>query len=180
MAKSTCSIEGCPRPLAARGWCHTHYEYWRRTGTPVYVPRTEQERFWSKVDKTGGCWLWTGPQAGRGFRERKSYGVFSIGERKVYAHRYAYELLVGPIPDDLELDHLCRVKFCVNPAHLEAVTADVNKARALPFRKPRTHCPKGHPYVGDNVTRYGRVGALRCRACTRDYEETRRPRRNAA
>ena len=135
---------------------------------------TEVERFWTKVDKTGGCWLWTGPQSGKGWRERKSYGVFSIGPKKIYAHRYAYESLVGPIPEGRELDHLCRVKHCVNPAHLEPVTFVENQRRAVPFRKPKTHCPKGHAYVGDNMMRVGSRRALRCRTCTREYDRCRK------
>lgn len=75
-----------------------------------------------------GCWLWTGTVLGSG------YGQFRVGMGHVRAHRFAYELLVGPIPEALTLDHLCRVTSCVNPLHLEPVTASENIKRAVPFR----------------------------------------------
>ena len=82
-----------------------------------------QERFWAKVRKTDGCWLWTGSHNGLGYGTIRSVG------RKMYVHRYSYELLVGPIPAGLELDHLCRVPGCVNPDHLEPVTHAENLRR---------------------------------------------------
>jgi HNH endonuclease len=90
---------------------------------------TEAERFWAKVDKTESCWLWTGALA-------KGYGQFG-GTRKqrIQAHRWAYQELVGSIPEGLELDHLCRVRRCVNPAHLEPVTHSVNIMRSVPYRR---------------------------------------------
>src|ERR1051326_2493639 len=80
--------------------------------------RDPADRLWEKVDKTESCWL---------LRGTKGYGNIHIStspgrEIKVPAHRFVYELLVGPVPDGLVLDHLCRVKNCVNPAHLEPVT----------------------------------------------------------
>jgi hypothetical protein len=94
-----------------------------------------------------GCWIWTGCWS------RKSYGVAGVvsangrGGGK-HAHCVIYELLVGPIPNGLQLDHLCRIKPCVNPDHLEPVTNIVNQERnAL----ARTHCKWGHPFSGDNV-----------------------------
>jgi hypothetical protein len=91
-------------------------------------PESLRERFWSKVNKYGpnGCWLWTASIAPNG------YGHFyrgTTGGR--VAHRFAYELLVGPIPEGLQLDHLCSNRGCVNPDHLEPVTAAINTRRAL-------------------------------------------------
>lgn len=84
-------------------------------------------RFWPKVDKVSspcGCWLWTSVIAPTG------YGMFAGGRgAMVYAHRWAYEATVGPIPDGLVIDHLCRNTRCVNPDHLEAVTQRVNTHR---------------------------------------------------
>lgn len=83
------------------------------------------ERFWSKVDRDGGpdcCWPWLAARA-------NGYGKFYVDGRMVRAHRFAYELLVGPIPEGLVLDHLCAVTFCVNPAHLEPVTQRENARR---------------------------------------------------
>ena len=82
-----------------------------------------QQRFWAKVNKTPDCWLWTGGKTGEG------YGVFSLHGRDVRAYRYAYELLVGAIQSGLFIDHLCRVPACVNPAHLQPVTPQINSQR---------------------------------------------------
>lgn len=115
-----CSVDGCDRRSSSRGWCRLHYERWQRCGTPERPTKVEQ--FWMRVDKADaeGCWLWTGAVVGDG------YGRFS---HDLYAHRYAYELLVGPIPDGLHIDHLCRTPLCVNPAHMEPVTAAENNRR---------------------------------------------------
>jgi hypothetical protein len=81
--------------------------------------RDTEQRFWSKVDKSSDCWLWTASVNGSG------YGQFAVGSRSdgtkhpARAHVYAYEMLVGPVPAGFELDHLCRVRSCVNPAHLK-------------------------------------------------------------
>lgn len=121
-------------------------------------------RFWSKVDLDGpgGCWLWTAGDNGEG------YGRFWTGTGSMQAHRFAYELLVGPIPEGLQIDHLCRVRRCVNPAHLEPVTQRENILRGTsPQAKnaTKTHCPKGHPYNEEN-TRWHR-GSRYCRVCPR-------------
>ena len=97
-----------------------------------------EQRFWKYVDKTGDCWNWLGGSYGAG------YGGFYIGggrenRKRAYAHRFAYEHHVGPIPEGLEIDHLCRNRRCVNPDHLEkAVTHQVNQLRAGPHR-PRKY-----------------------------------------
>lgn len=104
----------------------------RKTGGKI--PSPIHERFWAKVNKTETCWLWTGAKIGKG------YGMFWIGptlrsEHFSVAHRYAYQLLVGPIPHKKQLDHLCRVKLCVNPKHLEPVTNRENCMRGIRARK---------------------------------------------
>lgn len=119
----------------------------------------------------GPCWLWTGAIGSGG------YGTLHLDVERgpVGAHRFSYELHVGPIPDGLQLDHLCRVKHCVNPLHLEAVTASENTLRAVPFRgpiRPRTHCKKGHPLSGDNV--YGHNGKRTCKTCKADRQRAYR------
>lgn len=120
---------------------------------------TVLDRFWSKLDKSDGCWLWTAAC------NRDGYGAFSVNGRMVKAHRFAYEELVGPIPDGLVIDHLCRNRECVNPAHLEPVTHVENVRRGRPGDQNRrkTHCPMGHPY--DDANTIHKNGRRFCRAC---------------
>ena len=130
---------------------------------PMLIHPTPEQRFWSKVDKSGDCWTWQGSFS-------RSYGQFSLRHRKsVRAHRFAYELESGPIPAGLQIDHLCRNRACVNPAHLEAVTARVNTLRsdAITARLARrTQCGKGQPYDEAN-TRHEGGNRRRCRTCDR-------------
>jgi hypothetical protein len=120
---STCTSDGCDRVSLARGACRMHYLRWWRSQPPQ--PRQSlADRFWSKVDRSGPCWLWTGGTSNAG------YGHFHPTKRQGKgAHRVAYELVRGPIPEGLELDHLCRVVTCVNPDHLEPVTHAENMRR---------------------------------------------------
>jgi hypothetical protein len=168
MRESTCSIPGCDRKHYGRGWCRRHWKKWRRNGDPLagrweYLPTIEQ-RFWQKVEKTDTCWWWRGaltPQDGGHFR-----GAFRVNGRLQKAHRVAYELVVGPIPDGLQIDHLCRNPQCVNPAHLEPVTGAENTRRADPNapRRAATHCQRGHPF--DEANTYRRPdGSRTCLAC---------------
>ena len=96
-----------------------------------------------------GCWIWAGYIANNG------YGQHTYKGRTYKAHRLVYELLVGPIPDGLQLDHLCRVRCCVNPAHLDPVTQKENVLRGESFsavNASKTHCCKGHPLTPDNIS----------------------------
>lgn len=120
---------------------------------------TRLERFWARVDKSGDCWLWTGSRSGNG------YGRLWLNKHMIYAHRFAYELLVGPIPEGLQIDHLCRVRHCVNPAHLEPVTQGVNIRRGRNWQREKSHCPQGHPYDRENTHWYRSMRY--CRACDR-------------
>ena len=88
-------------------------------------------RFWSKVDKTNECWEWTASTTGNG------YGQFWINGKLTGAHRVSYEMEYGPIPDGLQIDHLCENKLCVRPSHLEAVTQQENLRRAVVNKRQR-------------------------------------------
>jgi hypothetical protein len=185
------SCEHCEQPVLARGWCSKHYSRWRVHGDPLAIKTLrgvpEEERFWRQVRKTDTCWLWTGPVV-------MTYGhLLLTGQVRVLAHRYSYELLVGSIPDGLELDHTCHDpktcqppcphRLCVNPAHLEPVTRAENNRRSGGLgtvNAAKTHCPHGHPYDEVN-TRYGKnkQGRLSrwCRTCQRLRGRTSRPAR---
>lgn len=114
---------------------------------------------------TTPCWVW------QRFINPGGYGMLKIDGRTKVAHRDSYERLVGPIPEGLELDHLCRVRACVNPDHLEPVTGRVNILRgegqgAKHARK--THCVHGHPLSGDNIW-VSPQGWRRCLTCKRRW-----------
>ena len=132
---------------------------------------TPEERFWAKVTKTPYCWIWPGPSNNSG------YGTFTPNGRRSTrgAHRYAYELVRGPIPVGMEIDHVCRNKLCVNPSHLEVVTHRENNLRAGGWATAHanaTHCPQGHPY--DLINTQFRRGRRYCRECVRAYDRGRR------
>lgn len=147
---------------------------------------TLENRFWSKVDKNGPtpaccpdlgpCHLWTAGVFSEG------YGGFHLDGHWRKAHRVAYEMNVGPIPTDLELDHLCRVRRCVNASHLEPVTRDENRRRGesvsvLNARK--THCPLGHAYDGKNLYVRPNGSGRYCRICRLESNQ-RRAKQGAA
>lgn len=165
MAKRTCSVHGCERAYKARGWCTTHYKRWVQYGTPDLPPRkTMEERFWEKVEVGDhlDCWLWTGAHHPLG------YGNFRTADGYEGAHRVAYRLTQGGIPEGTVLDHLCRTPACVNPAHLEPVTQRINVLRGEGLsakRAKQTHCKRGHPLSGANLYT-GPRGDRRCRTCT--------------
>lgn len=129
------------------------------------------ERFWFNVDKSGDCWEWTAGHSGNG------YAQFQVGERPHPAHRIAYLLLIGPIPDGLVLDHLCRNINCVNPAHLEPVTRVENIQRGENHWRNKTHCPQGHEYTPENTYVYR--GRRQCRTCSAVYKRQYKARKRA-
>jgi hypothetical protein len=112
------------------------------------------------VEAPDGCWLWTG------YSDAKGYGRLNFNGRPQKAHRAVYEALVGPIPDGLQLDHLCRVRGCVNPAHLEPVTLAENVRRGLvgSINRQKTHCPRGHEYTVE-TTYTSSAGKRHCKVC---------------
>lgn len=183
-----CSVPDCQFPSRHRGWCVNHYARWRRYGDPEGITNcsplwTPEERF-VKLHEVGDpedCWEWQGPISSPG------YAVLNLGKRHVpegvrpwvYAHRYSWEFYMGPIPEGLQVDHVCFNKRCVNPNHLDPVTPRENTRRAkhlalatqaqnfahLAFR---THCPNGHELTVENTWYRGDSKTKRCRTCKRE------------
>lgn len=133
-----------------------------------YTRKPIRVKFWSQVefaDTDDECWVWNGSKSTHG------YGQILVEGRTMMAHRLAYILEVGPIPDGLVLDHLCRRTDCVNPRHLEPVTDRVNVLRGIgvtAIRAAQTHCIRGHEFNVENTYYQGKDKAYRmCRACKR-------------
>ena len=138
---SGCKVDRCAFVHYAVGLCRRHHRGMKKYGTPELIDLHEpilrgvnvqgrptpapEVRFFEKVEVTGFCWIWTGATS-------TVYGLFWVDNRMVRAHRWAYQHLVGPIDEGLQLDHLCRNTKCVNPDHLDPVTQQENIAR-----KPR-------------------------------------------
>ena len=150
MAHRTCSEPDCEATdYYAVGLCRSHYDKRRklRRKPPVPVRYLPDEN---------GCWIW------RWYVHSSGYGMLRSGGKARYAHRVVYEQLRGPVPEGLELDHLCRVRRCVNPDHLEPVTRSENLRRSpITFagrNARKTHCIRGHEFTPENtlMTRNGR------------------------
>jgi hypothetical protein len=147
---------------------------------------TVLQRFVAKhIDHPDECWIW--PHA----LSESGYGraFVSMDRRLVTVHRYLYEEMVGPIPDGLQLDHLCRNRACANPSHVEPVTSRENTMRGetpAAHNARKTHCPLGHPLSGDNLRiNYhgrGKTGTpfRSCKECARESVRRRRARLRAA
>ncbi len=121
--------------------------------------------FWDRVVKGPECWTWTGPHSADG------YAKAVVNRKPARAHRVAYELLVGPIPAGLTIDHLCRNRGCLNPAHMEPVTNRENVLRGVSTaaqRARQAECKRGHPLSGTNLHIDAR-GFRRCRQCQLDW-----------
>lgn len=167
--RNICSVPECESFVRGHGLCNMHLLRWQRHGDVNHrrPRRPLEDRFWSKVVRGGEdeCWLWSGAI-------RSGYGFVNEGGRgrSLPAHRVSYELLVGPIPEGLTIDHLCRVRNCVNPRHLEPVTLSENVKRkppAPPF------CPQGHEFTAENTARSTNGGRI-CRTCKRSRDRQRR------
>jgi hypothetical protein len=125
----------------------------------------------SKVDE---CWNWTGKI------QHGGYGIFFFIDTQIVAHRVAYMLLVGPIPEDKTIDHLCRNRKCVNPAHLEPVSIAENVMRGegiCALNAKKTHCKRGHAFTEENT--YMNGGKRFCRACLAWHYENRKNAKKA-
>ncbi|MFE3495288.1 HNH endonuclease signature motif containing protein [Streptomyces sp. NPDC059175] len=168
-----------PRARLTRHRCgRCYFRHLRAVKAAARPPRTLRPLRERLLEKTtpgwGGCVIWTAGLNG-------GYGVICVGDAPRRAHRVAYELFVGPIPQGLQLDHLCHTRDigcpggecihrrCINPHHLEPVTNQENARRSphtlVGSNVRKTHCPQGHPYSGENL-RLGARGMRYCRACS--------------
>ena len=183
----TCNVPGCEKSIdkGGKGYCSMHYTRLVRKGSVGQAePLVETfaslaERFWAKVDTTSGeCWEWTASLNPSG------YGQFNAdGSRPIHAHRVAWFIEHGSYPGEgMELDHLCRNRACVRPAHLEPVPPRINFLRgehptAVAYRNGTCHA--GHPRTEENV--YVRPSGKReCRTCMRASQERQQAKRKAA
>lgn len=189
-----CLVDECDRVPLAKRLCRKHYYYLRRTGRLPernIVKPDPVEYFWRRIDKSGGpdaCWPWLKAINGNG------YGSLSWQGKVRTAHRTAYELTIGPIPDGMDLDHMCHSRDrscvggktcphrrCVNPRHLEPVPNLVNVMRGQsPHAQAarQTHCEQGHEFTPENTRVYpSRPNARVCLICKRAAaSETQRRR----
>lgn len=189
---TVCTAAGCDLPYQAKGFCVKHYKRYTKYGSTELPKRlTGEEKFWDNIHQSapGQCWPWAGRC------DEDGYGLLCIGRWYVRAHRFSYELLVGPIPEGLVIDHLCHTadptcsgkcphRRCVNPAHMEPVTTTVNAERShrlSNYNSRKICCPHGHPLSGDNLCIDTSSGARRCRVCrlerSRRYKAEARARR---
>lgn len=184
--RGVCAVEGCEALERHRQWCKKHYHRWLQHGDPTFsllrMDMTPEERaFSSVVAGRNGCWIWTG------CLDKQGYGRFTQGKKGWLAHRWVYQLLRGDSPADKpHLDHICHTndescpggpvcmhRRCVNPDHLEPVTAREN---ALRGRAPSMlaaqskKCQRGHDLVTE------KSGRQRCDTCRRLRAAARRER----
>ncbi len=131
--------------------------------------RSVPERFWSKVEFTSSCWIWMAST------DRCGYGRFMYGAKTRKAHRWAYEFCIGPIPDEMECDHLCRTPACVLPDHIELVTHRINVLRGQSPAAKRARadcCLNGHLRTIENTRTRLDNGMRYCGVCQRKYRQS--------
>lgn len=167
MARRRCRVPGCERDNRSRGLCPTHRIIEDRYGDPEY-PWIERDRFFERVDATGDCWEW---KLGK---DKDGYGKYKRGNTTHRAHRFAWELMVGPIPDGFVIDHLCKNTSCVNLDHLEPVTWAENLYRGESIQAhhaKRVLCQRGH-----DAWIVKADGYRACRECSNERRRERRAR----
>lgn len=159
--------------LAAEERVELRVDIWQSTITALLEQRKGNARIPYEsllgiIDPSPNCWVWPN-------KPKHGYGQLFVDQKWRIAHRWVYELLVGPIPTGLVLDHLCRNTICVNPRHLEPVTQRENMLRSetpVAQRAAQTHCVNGHEFTpGNTIVRARKGGGRQCRQCT--YEGAR-------
>lgn len=183
-----CAAPSCDRSAEHVGLCDAHYQRMRRTGSLESAHPSVEGRFFEKMivgsapahrPELGPCWVWMACINPAG------YGIFDVGdENSALAHRWAHQHFIGPIPDDLTLDHLCHDPFtcfagvgcphrrCVNPRHTATATRAENSRRS--WVAVKTHCKNGHEFTPENTYRRpGQPTQRICRACVRERSRRR-------
>lgn len=163
---------GSPPHLAVCPICKTVYRQAKGLARGCSLECCRRIAFWRQVEKTDGCWFW------RGHLNPLGYGIFAHRGTRQSAYRVAYVWLIGPVPDGLTLDHLCRTPACVNPAHLEPVTQQENILRGQSIvaqHAKKTHCTNGHAFTPENTSVNTR-GWRRCKVCKRLRWQERKAR----
>lgn len=184
--KPPCSVKDCARIASTRGMCSKHYQQLRkgqipgpsRIRGPTPIPLLD--RLWARVNKDGpipeyaphlgNCWFWLGAKT-------EGYGCITVTSGHLaLVHRLTYVEARGPIPNDLVLDHLCRIRHCCRPSHLEAVTYGENNRRGFGssgLNAKKTHCKWGHAFSLENTKRT-EAGTRRCLTCRQEYSRGKR------
>lgn len=188
-----CSVEGCAGKRYCRGWCIKHYGRWRKHGDPSVSLTLQGEpvivrlaRF-TASGSAEECWPWLGAVNWKG------YGHSFRDGKQMQAHRVMYEETIGPIREGMTLDHVCHTKdrscpggnicrhrSCVNPFHMDQVSAAVNTSRGL--RAAQTHCKRGHEFTAENTGIGHQAGGTHrfCRECRRTERQRQRQRQAEA
>lgn len=168
--QAICSIENCDDPAKARGWCSKHWTRWWKHDDPntTYLIRGGDvlDRLANKFTVGDGCWEWTAKA-----KAKFGYGQITDDDgRSKVAYKVLYRIMVGDVPEGMELDHVCKNVLCIRPDHLEPVTHRENMRRGNGWagvNARKTHCgPCGLPLSGPNLIIDKSSGSRRCRACT--------------